>query len=151
MNTHFKSESRKYADFDFKLPSDEFEFIAEFPGYLRCALECENGIATDVILHRMNNYIGDVGMCQIYRCDEGYFVVFYTSDRSVITTNRGVYNNGNLFHSIRSDTSLFVFEEDYSHIEEAKCCLSDVKMYVNQLREIAMLKKAVALFNGEGD
>lgn len=138
-------------DFYFRLPIEDAKFVCEFPGYLRCSLECKNGIVTDEKIARISDYVGNAGMCQIYSSQEGYFAIFFTSDRSVISSSRGVYTHNNAFHSIRSDTSLFVFEEDYTRREEAMCYLSDVKYYCEQLREIIMLKKAVSILRGEDD
>lgn len=141
-------QKEKTLQFEFRLPVKEVEFISEFPGYFRCALECNNGIVSEEQLKAVSEYIGDVGMCQVYNSPEGHLAVFCTSDRSVITTHRGVYTNVSGFHSIRSEDSLFVFEEDYSVSEEALCNMADVRYYYDQLKELYAIKKAVSIFNG---
>ena len=65
-------------------------------------------------------------MCQIYKGNVGYFAVFFASDLAIITTKQGIYSNHQTFHSFRSDSTLFIFEEDFSKAEDATCIMFDV-------------------------
>lgn len=115
-------KTKKLFRFDLK----DAKFISEFPGILKCAAVCKNGIVTDRDLEDASQYKGQIGMCQVYKGNFGYFVVFFAEDLTIITTKQGIYTNHNNFHSVRADNSLFVFEEDFSKYEEAICIMFDV-------------------------
>ena len=127
------------------------EFVKEFPGVLRCAIRCVNGINAEEDLAGSERFKGSIGMCHVYKGNDGHFVIFYSSDKRIITTQQGMYTNYKTFHSIRCDSSLFIFEEDFTRTEEALCATWDVSYYMHKLKEYVALSNLMSIFDNSLD
>lgn len=131
----------------FKLNFSDADYITEFPAIMKCAIECVNGLVTGIDIDGASEYSGHVGCCQVYKGVMGFFIVFFADDLTIITTPQGIYNHTIMFHAIRSDFSLFVFEEDYSRYEEAFCIMSDIETGISRLRKCRALEQIFSSFH----
>lgn len=131
----------------FKLNFSDADYVTEFPAVMKCAIECVNGLVTGVDIDGASDYSGHVGCCQVYRGVMGFFIVFFADDLTIITTPQGIYNHTSLFHAIRSEYSMFVFEEDYSRYEEAFCIMSDIESGMKKIRKYKALEQIFSAFH----
>ena len=113
---------------------DNAKLIQEIPGILKCALQCNNYISTGEDIVAMRKIIGSIGMIQLYKNPEGFFVVFVNTDLTYFLTYPGSFQIEKDYFILRCEQGLFIFEINMLFAEEAMCAMLDLSYLIRRLK-----------------